>query len=97
MKKNLSITSSHTHLFHELRWLNRLLAAHVLRLRKVNFYDGLKDFRGFFVADEEIDELLAAGFFESGNKIDNEKYANQISNLLDQSHKIREEINGHLL
>ena len=56
--------NAHAHLLDELRWLNRLLAAHVLRLRRVNFYDGIKDFRGFFIADEEIDALLTAGVFE---------------------------------
>ncbi|MBC8181023.1 hypothetical protein H8E88_07860 [candidate division KSB1 bacterium] len=94
MKEKLPITSGHTHLLNELRWLNRLLAAHVLRLRKVNFYEGLKDFRDFFVADEEIDELLAAGIFESYNEIDDEKRNKQISKLLEQAHKIREQINN---
>jgi hypothetical protein len=37
---------AHTHLLDELRWLNRLLAAQVLRLRRVDFYKRVKRFRG---------------------------------------------------
>ncbi len=50
-----------------------MLAAHVLRLRQVNFYQDVKDFRGFFVADEEIDALLKAGIFSSREPGDDER------------------------
>jgi hypothetical protein len=53
----LPYTNAHAHILDELRWLNRLLAAHVLRLRQVNFYEGVRDFRHFFIDDEEIDAL----------------------------------------
>ena len=54
------------YLLDELSWLNRMLAAEVLRARRADFFDHPKDFRGFFIADEEIDALLAAGVFTSG-------------------------------
>ncbi len=61
--------NAHAHLLDELRWLNRLLLAHLLRLRAANFYDHVKDFRGWFTADEEIDALFADGIFEKeGNR-----------------------------
>lgn len=82
----------HAHLLDELRWLNRLIAAQVLRLRRVNFYDGVKDFRGFFVAEEEIDALLTAGVFESNGKLDGKDHSAQSDRLLAQANDIRAEI-----
>lgn len=84
--------NAHAHLLDELRWLNRLIAAHVLRLRQVNFYEGLKNFRGFFVADDEIDALLAAEIFEADGKVDDEARAGLIAKLLSQAEDIRREI-----
>ncbi len=80
------------HLLDELRWLNRVLAVHVLRLRRANFYDSLKDFRGFFIAEDEIDALLAAGIFEAeaGNGDDRTR---QMAQLLAQAQKMRQDIN----
>lgn len=84
----------HAHVLDELHWLNRLIAAHVLHLRRVNFYDGIKDFRDFFIDDEEIDALLAAGILESSGKIDDNKRDSQIEKLLRQAQKLREKIDG---
>jgi len=64
LKASPAYNDGFAHLADELRWLNRVIAAHVLRLRRVDFYDRLKNFRDFFIADEEIDALLAAGIFE---------------------------------
>ncbi|NUM78975.1 hypothetical protein HUU40_31855, partial [candidate division KSB1 bacterium] len=84
------------HLLDELRWLNRLIAAQVLRLRRVNFYDGVKDFRGFFVAEEEIDALLAAGIFENNGHLDHDRGASQTELLLAQADAIRREIDARI-
>lgn len=85
--------NAHAHLLDELRWLNRLLAAHVLRLRRVNFYDTFKDFRGFFAADEEIDALLAAEVYEdAGRTIKDKTHREQIAKLLAQAQQWREAI-----
>lgn len=46
------------------RW-SVALAAHVVRLRRVDFFDRMKNFREFFIAEEEIDVLMAAGIFEA--------------------------------
>jgi SpoVK/Ycf46/Vps4 family AAA+-type ATPase len=83
---------AHAHLLDELRWLNRLLAAHVLRLRRVNFYEGVKDFRGFFVAEDEIDALLAAGIFENDGKLNDEARDRQMAQLLTQAQSLRQDI-----
>jgi SpoVK/Ycf46/Vps4 family AAA+-type ATPase len=83
---------AHAHLLDELRWLNRLIAAHVLRLRRVNFYQGVKDFRSFFVDDAEIDALLSAGIFEEDGGVEAQKYEEQINRLLTQAEQIRTEI-----
>ncbi|MCI0391850.1 MAG: ATP-binding protein [Acidobacteria bacterium] len=85
--------TAHAHLFDELRWLNCLLAAEVLRLRRVNFYEGVKDFRGFFIADEEIDALLAAGVFESNSGMDDAHRIGLTKKLCEQAQNMREEIN----
>src|SRR3990172_5895359 len=51
------------HLLDELLWLNRLLAVHVIYLRNAKFHEGAHSFREFFIADEEIDELLQRNVF----------------------------------
>src|SRR5262245_43289501 len=84
--------NAHAHLLDELRWLNRLLVAHVLRLRRTNFYEGLKDFRGFFIADDEIDALIAAGIFEADGKPDDNQRNYEIEKVLKQARSLREEI-----
>jgi len=86
-------SNCHEHLLDELRWLNRLIAAHVLRLRRVNFYEGVRDFRNFFVDDAEIDVLLNAGIFEDSEHADGQKHEEQVKSLLSQAEQIRTEIN----
>jgi SpoVK/Ycf46/Vps4 family AAA+-type ATPase len=90
--RSLQYANAHAHLFDELRWLNRLLAAHLLHLRRVNFYDSVKDFRGFFIADEEIDALLAAGIFEAEARVGDDERDRQQRQLLMQAHDLRQEI-----
>jgi len=84
---------AHAHLLDELRWLNRLLSAHVLRLQSVNFYEGVKDFHEFFIAEEEVDAMLSAGVFENNGKVENEEKAKLITKLLKQEQSLRKEIN----
>lgn len=84
--------NAHTHLLDELRWLNRILFAHVLRLRQVNFYDSVKDLRGFFTADEEIDALFASGVFDDVSKNNGRPEQQHIERLLQQAEQLREEI-----
>lgn len=88
--------NAHAHLLDELRWLNRILFAHVLRLRQVNFYDSIKDLRGFFTADEEIDALFAAGVFDEVPKSNGRAEQPQIERLLQQAQKLRREIEVRL-
>ncbi len=87
--------NAHAHLLDELRWLNRLLLAHLLRLREANFYDQARDFRGWFTADEEIDALFAEGVFE---KDDNRSAANQqsIAELGRQAQRLRMTIDARV-
>jgi len=85
-------SSGHEHLLDELRWLNRLLAAHVMRLRKVDFYDGMKNFHDFFIADEEIDALLAAGVFEADSVKSDDKREKLVTKLLAQAQNLRQNI-----
>lgn len=80
------------HLLDELRWLNRALAAHVLRLRQANFYDGVKNFRSFFIADEEIDALIAAGIFDAGEKANTDDHVGYMTQLLHQAKAMRWQI-----
>ena len=80
------------HLLDELRWLNRLLSAHVLRLRHINFYEGMKNFRDLFIADEEIDIFLAAGIFENNIKANENNHRKQIETLQLQAQNMREKI-----
>lgn len=80
------------HLLDELRWLNCVLSAHVLRLRQANFYDGVKNFRSFFIADEEIDALIAAGIFDAEDKANHDTHVRHITQLLQQAHDIRQQI-----
>jgi SpoVK/Ycf46/Vps4 family AAA+-type ATPase len=88
--------NAHAHLLDELRWLNRLLVAHVLRLRRAHFYEGLKDFRGFFIADDEIDALIAAGIFEADGKPEDNQRTYEIEKVLKQARSLREEIDRRL-
>ncbi len=95
--ENPPYPSAHAHLLDEFRWLNRLLAAHVLKLRRVNFYDSVKDFRGFFTSDEEIDVLLSAEVFEdTGKTVKDKARREQITMLLAQARQLREEIDMRL-
>lgn len=89
-------TNAHAHLLDELRWLNRLIAAQVLNLRRVDFYDGVKNFRDFFVAEEEIDALLTAGIFENNGHLDGKDNSAQATKLLAQANEIRAEIDRRL-
>lgn len=82
----------HLHLLDELRCLNRLIAAQVLRLRRVNFYEGVKDFRGLFIDDAEIDALLQAGVFEHEEPSSLQVDPESINSLLEQAGQIRSEI-----
>jgi len=84
--------NAHAHLLDELRWLNRLLAAHVLRLRRVNFYDRLKNFRDFFIADEEIDALLTAGIFEADGWRSDDERGKLMARLMRQAQDLRQKI-----
>jgi len=87
---------AHAHLLDELRWLNRLLAAHVMRLRRVDFYDRVKNFRDLFIADDEIDELLAAGIFETDNARGDDDQAKLMAKLLAKAQTLRQEIDRRL-
>ncbi len=87
--------NAEAHVLEELRWLNRLLAAHVLRLRQAGFYDGPKNFRGFFIADEEIDALLAAGVFETGAAPEVDERQRRSEQLCEQAQNLRSEIDRH--
>lgn len=91
-----SYENAHAHLLDELRWLNRVLFAHVLRLRQVNFYDSVKDLRGFFTTDEEIDALFAAGVFDEAPKSDGRAEQPHVERLLQQAQKLRREIEVRL-
>jgi SpoVK/Ycf46/Vps4 family AAA+-type ATPase len=82
---------AHDHLLYELRWLNRLLASEMLRLREANFYENLKDFRGFFIADEEVDALVRADIFED-SKIANPEINSERTALQQQAQSLRIEI-----
>ena len=84
--------SIYEHLIDELRWVSHLITAHVLRLRHVKFYEGLKEFCEFFISDEEIDALLADNIFERNEQIDDER-KKKIENLLRLAEQIQEEIN----
>jgi ATP-dependent 26S proteasome regulatory subunit len=85
-------SSTKENLIDELRWVSHLITAHVLRLRHVNFYEGLKDFREFFISDKEIDALLASNIFERNEQIDIER-KKKIIDLLGNAEKLRKEIN----
>ncbi|MCL4704874.1 ATP-binding protein [bacterium] len=87
-----SYANARDHFLDELRWLNRVLAAHVLRLRQANFYDGVKNFRSFFIADEEIDALIAAGIFDAGEKANPDEHAGHKTQLLQQARAMRRQI-----
>ncbi len=84
------------HIHDEMQWLHFLITAHVLRLRKVNFYEGVRDFQEFFISDGEIDALLAAGFSEE-QVANDEEYSRPIAQLLAQAVKIRADIDECLV
>ena len=87
-----SYSNLNAHILDEFRWLNRLIAAQVLRLRRVDFYDKIKDFRSFFIADEEIDTLLRAGIFEDDSRINEKELTEETSKLLAEAQDLREQI-----
>lgn len=78
----------HTHIIENLRWLNRILTAHILRLRRSKFYTNFNNFQGFFIADEEIDALLATGIFEERQ----DKSESEIELLIDKLRQEAQEI-----
>ena len=87
----MSYISASEHLKNELLWLKHIIVAHVLRLRYLNFYEGLKDFREFFISDEEIDILLTGDIFERKEPPNNER-KEKVSELLKQASEIRNDI-----
>ncbi len=89
--------NAHTHVLDELRWLNRILSAQILRLRHANFYDSIKDWRGFFTSEEEIDALLAAGIFEKEETARKDKAEKLVAQLLLQAQEIRNKISAQCL
>lgn len=91
-----SYENAHAHLLDELRWLNRILFTHVLRLRQVNFYDSIKDLRGFFTADEEIDTLFAAEVLDDAPKNNVRPAQQHVERLLQQAKQLRAEIEVRL-
>ena len=88
--------NAHAHLADELRWLNRILAIQVARLRCVNFYEDAKDFRSFFIADKEIDALLSAGIFESVEQGEEKSKVTEIKKLFQLAKDLRKEIDGRI-
>ncbi|MDZ7309069.1 MAG: AAA family ATPase [candidate division KSB1 bacterium] len=94
LKQRPALPYEHAHalLLDELRWLNRLLAAHVLRLRRVDFYDRVKSFRDVFIADEEIDALLMAGIFEADSLRSDDERGKHMAKLMQQAQDLRQEI-----
>jgi hypothetical protein len=81
----------HEYLVDELRWLNRILAVQVARLRRVNFYENVKDFRSLFISDEEVDSLLAADI--DASERDREQISSgEINELIKLAHDLREKI-----
>jgi SpoVK/Ycf46/Vps4 family AAA+-type ATPase len=86
----------HAHLVDELRWLNRILAIQVERLRCVNFYEDTKDFRSFFITDKEIDALLSVSVFESVERGKEKSQFQEIKQLSQLAQILREKINRRI-
>jgi SpoVK/Ycf46/Vps4 family AAA+-type ATPase len=87
-----SYTSPQAHLLDELCWINRLVAAHVLRLRQVHFYESVKDLHGFFISEKEIDALVDAGVFERNGTTEDCKHRNNTDELMSQAMALRASI-----
>jgi ATP-dependent 26S proteasome regulatory subunit len=85
-------TEPRAHLLEELRWLNRLLAAHVLRMRQVHFYESARDFRGFFIAEKEVDALITSGLCEADSSEVDVQRSKSIRKLIAHAGALREEI-----
>ncbi len=89
--------NAYAHLLDELRWLNRMIIAKVLYLRRVNFYEGIKNFRDLFINDEEIDELISNLIFEKEEFEENQKHFEQIKNLQNEAEKLRVKIEQQVI
>lgn len=86
----------HAHLIDELRWLNRILAIQVARSRCVNFYEDVKDFRSFFIADQEIDALLSVSIFESVEQGKEKSRVREIEQLCQLAQDLRRKIDRRI-
>ncbi len=84
--------NAHSQIFDELKWLNRLLTVQVIRMREANDYDRVKDFRGLFIVDEEIDAMLAADIFETHGDLKSAELNKKITELLIQAKGIKQTI-----
>lgn len=86
----------HDHLRDELRWLNTLLSAYLLRMRNVNFYGKLKDLREFFISDEEIDVLLDSVIAEPSAAKEARQFNDKVEKIFSQAQEMRQQISRRI-
>jgi len=87
-----SYANSHEHLMEEIYWLNRKLAAYVVKMRADNFCEDTNDLKAFFISDNEIDNFLGTGNCASqhaGREASDQNHINEFNRLSEEARDFR--------
>ena len=94
-KQHTAYRDGKDHLSDELRWLNLRLAAIILQLRQVNFYEKPEDFYQFFISDQEIDSIFLNDIVGPQSPSPGENH-DQIYRFQQQAQALRQQIDHRI-
>lgn len=92
VSEEVAYKNPHEHLREEIYWLNRKLAAYVIKVRTESFLEDTSDLKGFFISDNEIDSFLGIGNYgnqNDGRKTQEQQHVDEINKLIDEANNLR--------
>ena len=87
------------HLMEEIYWLNRKLAAYVVKARADNLFEDTNDLKAFFISDREIDNFLGTGNSENqntGRETKDQDHVNEINRFNEEARGLRVRIDTRI-
>lgn len=90
--EKVSYENPHEHLMEELYWLNRKLAAYVIKARTESFSEDINGPKGFFISDSEIDNFLGTGNSgnqDAGRKTKDQQHVEEFNRFTDEANNLR--------
>jgi hypothetical protein len=94
-----SYDNSREHLMEEIYWLNRKLAAYVIKMRADSDCEDTRDLKSFFISDSEIDNFLGTASDESlqaGRKTKDQNHITELNKLNEEAKNFRTWIDGRI-